>query len=108
MPRMAPHRWLLQVVKARAAQSGGDSKLLPTRCFTAPQLEMLRHAFELLCTDTTAGESQGVSREQVVEIMVMAGLDLSSPDTINIITQLVRATTQDLQLNTAVLRQMSG
>ena len=50
---------------------------------------MLRHAFELLCTDTTEGQSQGVNREQIAEIMVMAGLEFSAPDTMLIINQLV-------------------
>lgn len=83
---------MFQVVKIRTAQSGadGDGRLLPTGSFTAPQLEMLRHAFELLCTDTTEGQNKGVCREQVAEIMVMAGLELSAPDTMDIITQLVR------------------
>lgn len=79
------------MVKLRTLQggSGGDGQLLPTASFTAPQLEMLRHAFELLCTDTTEGQSQGVNREQIAEIMVMAGLEFSAPDTMLIINQLV-------------------
>lgn len=83
----------LQIVKIRTAQNdeGVDSQLLPTQSFTAPQLEMLRHAFELLCADSAEDQAQGVYREQVAEIMVMAGLELSAPDTLQIITQLVSA-----------------
>lgn len=83
--------WCLQAVKIRSAQgqASAQSCLLPTAALTAPQLERLRHAFELLCEGS--GQQAGVTLHQLPEIMVMAGMDLSAPDTANALTEMVRA-----------------
>jgi hypothetical protein len=80
---------LLQMVKIRSAQTGTgcEERLLPTSSFSASQLEMLRHAFELLCTE--GGQQAGICREQLAEIVVMAGLELSIPDTKSIVREMV-------------------
>ena len=80
----------IQAVKIRSAQSQPSSQscILPTAALTAPQLERLRHAFELLCEGS--GREAGVKAHQLPEIMVMAGMDLSATDTRNALAELVR------------------
>eukprot|EP00892_Ulva_mutabilis_P012735 jgi/Ulvmu1/9834/UM056_0075.1 len=80
-----------QAVKIRSMQGQGSSQTctLPTAALTAPQLERLRHAFELLCQGS--GQEAGVRAHQLPEIMVMAGMDLSAVDTRNALAEMGQA-----------------